>query len=137
MLSAGPFALGIPLPHRDYMAAARRLAITGDGSGKVCIQARRHSRDGAYRLCGEVRELGAGDVERFRVRTAIDEWWARGRDLRLCSPDGRCSFNAIGPALEPTTDPARSTAGATTNKTQQPCGIQRGCDVQPTGHPTP
>jgi len=131
MLSAGPLALGVPLTHRAFIAA------TANGSRCVCVQARRHHRDGPYWLCAEVLELGAGDTEWFKVRSAIDDWWASSRDLRLCSPDGRCACDDSADTRRPTAKPARSTDRATTEKTEQPCGFQRGCDVQPTGHPTP
>jgi len=131
MLSAGPLALGAPLTHRAFIAA------TANGSHRVCVQARRNHRDGPYWLCAEVLALGAGDAEWFKVRSAIDEWWANGRDLRLCSPDGRCACDDRTATPRHTAQPARSTGRATTEKTQQPCGFQRGCDVQPTGHPTP
>lgn len=131
MLNAGPLALGAPLTHSAFIAA------TGNGSNRVCVQARRNHRDGPYWLCAEVLELGAGDTEWFKVRSAIDEWWAIGRDLRLCSPEGRCFCDDSADLTRSTEVPARSTGGATTDNTQQPCGLQRGCDVQPTGHPTP
>jgi len=136
MLKPGPLVLGIPLTHPDFIAATQRLAATGDLSGQVCVQARRNHRDGPYWLCGVVLVLHVGNVEMFKVRTAIDEFWATGRDLRLCSPNGRC-FCDDGPAeTQPEPEPARSTTGTIAKKTQQPCGFQPGCAVQPTGHPT-
>ena len=44
-------------------------------------------------LCGRVIELaGDGtDAEWFKVETSAGPLWAQGRNLRMCSGDGRCT----------------------------------------------
>lgn len=90
MLTAGPLALGKPVTHADLLAALQQAGASGGTTPRICLQARRYSREGPYWLCAELLELGCSDAEWFKVRSAIDTWWAHGRDLRLCSPDGRC-----------------------------------------------
>lgn len=98
MLTAGPLALGKPVTHADLLAATRRAFGDGHPKPRVCVQARRYDSNGPYWLCAEVLVLGCSDAEFFKVRSAIDTWWARGRDLRLCSPTGRCSCDDDLPA---------------------------------------
>lgn len=100
------------------------------------VQVRRFHRDGPYTLCGRLAALGHSDAEWFKVETEIDTVWARGKDLRMCSGDGRCICEPLTPRPGETGEPTRSTAAPTTQKTQQPCGFQPGCTVQPTGSAT-
>ena len=119
------------LTHRDCIAALNRAATHGSYASCLWVQARRFNRDGPYWLCGQLLKLGHSDAEWFNVETAIDTFWAHGRDLRLCSGDDECSVESVS-APPGTND---STGSATAEKTQQSCGLQRGCEVQPTGHP--
>ncbi|WP_201496318.1 hypothetical protein [Rubrivivax sp. A210] len=62
------------------------------------MQVRKHHREGPCVLCGQVRELRAGgDGQWFKVDTDIGPLWAEGRNVRLCSGDGRCTCRPAAP----------------------------------------
>lgn len=119
MLTADPSAMGRPVTHLDLLAATRHAFGLGNARPRICLQARHYNREGPYWLCAELLTLGCSDAEYFHVQSAIDKWWAHGRDLRLCSPDGRCQCDD----------------STTTRESLQPRGLQRGFAVEPTGRP--
>ena len=136
MLTADPSAMGRPVTHLDLLAATRHAFGLGHARPRICLQARSYKREGPYWLCAELLSLGCSDAEYFHVQSAIDKWWARGRELRLCSPDGRCCCDDAIPKAKALADTRRSTGSATTDETQQRCGLQRGIEVDPTRQPT-
>jgi hypothetical protein len=131
MLTARYPAESGPLTHIHCLAALNRAAIDGAFAGRLWVQARRFNRDGPYWLCGQLLGLGHSDAEWFKVETAIETFWAHGRNLRLCSGDDECDSEPTL-VLRRTDD---STDSATAVEAQQPCGLQRGCDFQPNGYP--
>ena len=124
-----------PLTHGACLAAGRQEAAGGASAGRPRVQVRRSHPEGPYVLCGQVVELRDNGTEWFKVETCIGQVWAQGANLRMCSGDGRCTCE---PDPEPAEEPAhnrRSIDGSTGEETQQPCGLQRGCGVQPNGCP--
>lgn len=85
-----------PLTHQVFFAAAQAAIDHGARpSTLLWVQARRLSRQGPYILCGKILGISASSgADWFKVETAIDTFWALGRDLRLCSGDGRCTCEA-------------------------------------------
>lgn len=82
-------AEGLPLTHRAFLAA------TKPGGPLPCVQVRKYTPDGPpCTLCGQVVELSAGRLELFKVLTMISADWHQGRNVRLCSGDGRCTCEA-------------------------------------------
>ena len=129
-------AKGGPLTHRECIASSRpstegRASIAGPR-----VQVRRYHRDGPYVLCGQVVALNAGDRELFKIETEIDTFWADGRGLRMCSGDGRCTCEPAPISHVAYGDIDPSTGSATAEKSQQPCGFQRGCDAEPASRAT-
>lgn len=130
MLSAGPLALGRPLTHSDVLAAAAQLGNPA-AFGHLCVQARRYDKSGPYWLCAEVLALGGSEPEWFKVSSAIDTWWALGRDLRLCSPDGRCACDSRAILAKRPGRQQRPTTQMTPTMNQQPRGLPLECTDQP------
>ena len=62
--------------------------------GRVWVQMRRIDPSGPVVLCGQVHELKGSDGNWFKVDTAIGTYWVEGRNVRLCSSDGRCTCEA-------------------------------------------
>lgn len=134
MLTAGPLALGQPVTHRDLLAVMRQAIAAGDTCPRICLQARYYTREGPFWLCAELLALGCSDAEWFEVQSAISKRWVHGRDLRLCSPDGRCYCADARPVEAPA---ARWPASnATTGETQQLSSLHRRFEVEPTCQPT-
>lgn len=80
------------LTHSDFLAACtgqRRSSARGPW-----VQVQKRFRDARLVLCGQVIELSAEDGEWFKVRTEDGPVWAQGRNVRLCSGDGRCACEA-------------------------------------------
>ena len=119
MLTAGPQALGRPVTHRDLLAVTRRATAAGDTHQRICLQARHYRREGPLWLCSLLLELGCSDAEWFKLQSPVDTFWTHGRDLRLCSPDGRCQCDDR----------------TTTREPQQPRGLPHGFAVEPAGRP--
>ena len=82
-----------PFTHRDCIAASRRTAdAAAPPPAGPWVQVRRYTRGGPYVLCGKVIELDSHSGEWFKVATDADgAVWTQGRNLRLCSGDGRCT----------------------------------------------
>jgi len=82
------------LTHRDYLAAcdSRR----GRASPHPWVQVQKRFRDVRLVLCGQVIELSANNGEWFKVRTDDGPVWAEGRNVRMCSGDGRCTCEDNG-----------------------------------------
>lgn len=74
------------LTHRDCMTAPH--------GARLWVQVQRYNRDGPFVLCGQVLDLADNGVELFKVATPIGEVWAQGRNVRMCSGDGRCTCEA-------------------------------------------
>ena len=81
-----------PLTHRACLAASNGRC--GTRRPATWVQVRRYDREGPYVLCGRVTELGAGDAEWFKVDTCAGCVWADGKNVRMCSGDGRCTCEA-------------------------------------------
>jgi hypothetical protein len=88
--SAG-LAEGLPLTHRQCIAAGRALQARHGNKARPWVQLRRHVPGGSYVLCGQVAELAGDREEWFKVETTDGPAWSLGRHLRLCSGDGRCT----------------------------------------------
>jgi hypothetical protein len=86
-----PPEIGKPLTHRECILAGHSNCADHPGSRKLHVQLRRRDRNGDYSLCGTLVLLQVGNKEWFKVDTEVDTFWAEGRDLRLCSGDGRCT----------------------------------------------
>jgi hypothetical protein len=97
-------AEGLPLTHQNYMTACREQAVRNPCDPQPCVQVRRWCRSGPVTLCGRVTALHVSDPECFVVDTDIGEVYATGRNVRLCSGDGRCTCESLppGPATRPT-----------------------------------
>ena len=126
----------VPLTHRQCVAAGVQQAIGGANGARLWVQVRRYHPQGPYVLCGQVVELRENGAEWFKVDTAIGSVWADGQHLRLCSGDGRCTCETVVKPAGAPDESAESTSGATNPKIQQPCGLQPGCDGQPSGQTT-
>lgn len=106
---------GLPLTLLNYLDACRGMSAAGHADQRPWVQVRRHHTDGPVVLCGQVvATMERGEVL-FGVATAIGEVWATGRNVRLCSGDGRCTCE---PA--PADKPAGQTAGATAENQGKP-----------------
>lgn len=80
-----------PLTHRACIAAGPQEAAGDANAGQPWVQVRRQHQTGPYVLCGHVIELAGDSVEWLKVETCIGPLWAQGRNLRVCSGDGRCT----------------------------------------------
>lgn len=89
--SATGQADGRPITHRDCLDAGRQMAPGQAAPPRPWVQVRKYHREGAYVLCGQVAELSGNDAEWFKVETCAGPVWAEGRNLRMCSGDGRCT----------------------------------------------
>ncbi len=94
--------MGRPLTHRDCLAGMPQA--TGRAAcAAPWVQVRRFHPAGAFVLCGQVIELsnhGDNGAEWFKVETCIGPLWAQGKNLRMCSGDGRCTCEG-GAASQP------------------------------------
>ena len=128
--------LAVPLTHCQCIAAGFKQAAGGATGARLWVQVQRHHPQGPYPLCAQVVELRENGAEWFKVDTAIDTFWAKGKSLRLCSGDGRCTCETVTVPGCTSTAPSKSTSSATVQKAQQPYGLQPGCDIQPSGQST-
>jgi hypothetical protein len=89
-------AEGLPLTHEQCITTARALEAQTGTKAALRAQVRRHSREGSYVLCARLLELAmaADGGELFKVDTDIGPMWATGRNLRMCSGDGRCTCDS-------------------------------------------
>lgn len=133
-----------PLTHRECLVTGQQMAAGRADAGAPWVQVLRYHREGSYVLCGQVVELGSGDAEWFKVDTTDGPLWAMGRNVRLCSGDGRCTCEPA-PAVDTAPLPVRtgtdgqtddSTDRATTQATGEPSGLPGICQRQPTGQST-
>lgn len=134
-----------PLTHRECLPLLRQAAAQRSKESLPWVQLRRYDKNGPYVLCGRLIDLDCGETELFKVETDIGTYWAQGRNVRMCSGDGRCTCarpELDAPRSEP--EPRRSfkvsvqsTESATTRITQHPCGFQLDHPAQPNGQPAP
>lgn len=82
--------MGRAVTHRDVLAGTQQAAGHTSTSGPR-VQLRRYHPDGAMVLCGQVVELREDGTEWFKVDTSAGPFWALGKNLRMCSGDGRCT----------------------------------------------
>jgi hypothetical protein len=80
-----------PLTHRECLTARPRSAQGAASRASTWVQVRRHHREGPYVLCGQLIELRSGETEWFKVDTVDGAVWADGKNVRMCSGDGRCT----------------------------------------------
>ncbi len=80
-----------PLTHRACLTASPQSGQRAARQGSTWVQVRRHHREGPYVLCGQLIELRSGETEWFKVDTADGAVWADGKNVRMCSGDGRCT----------------------------------------------
>ena len=85
-------AAGLPLTHQTYIAACNTELRRPN------VQVRRRFSGRAEVLCGQVSELVSSDQEWFKVDTWVGIVWADGRNVRLCSGDGRCTCEPDSPS---------------------------------------
>ena len=85
-----------PLTHRACLTASPRSAQGAACKGSTWVQVRRHHREGPYVLCGQLLELHSGESEWFKVETMDGAVWADGKNVRMCSGDGRCTCESRG-----------------------------------------
>lgn len=78
-------AEGLSLTHAAYIAASR------PGEPAPRVQVRKHHPDGPCVLCAQVIELIDRNGQWFKLGTPIGVLWAEGRNVRLCTGDGRCT----------------------------------------------
>lgn len=90
--SAG-LAEGLPLTHEQCMATARALEDLTGAKAELHVQHRQPSREGSYVLCARLLEMATATDGRelFKVDNGIGSAWTIGRNLRMCSGDGRCT----------------------------------------------
>lgn len=81
----------VPLTHRQCLAAGFQRAAEGHKSARPWVQVQLYHPLGYQRYCGRVVELREKGEEWFKVDTDNGTVWAAGRNVRLCSGDGRCS----------------------------------------------
>lgn len=81
-----------PLTIRDCFATCGPKGACNGAARQLWVQVRRHHREGPYMLCGQLVELSDNNgTEWFKVNTDLGTVWAEGRNVRMCSGDGRCS----------------------------------------------
>jgi hypothetical protein len=80
-----------PLTHRACLTASPRSTPGAASRASTWVQVRRHHREGPYVLCGQLIELRSGETEWFKVDTVDGAVWADGKNVRMCSGDGRCT----------------------------------------------
>jgi hypothetical protein len=109
--------------HGDVLAVCPKRPDGTPQPGATWVQVRKHYPGGPLVLCGTVAELvtTSDGRELFKVATQLGPLWAEGRNVRLCSGDGRCT-------CEPEQPPP-----STGQQTKQPRGFPAGSPVQP--HP--
>lgn len=83
-----------PLTHSDYLAACD--ALRGLAAPHPWVQVQKRYQGVRLVLCGQVVELSARDGEWFKLRTDDGMVWAEGRNVRMCSGDGRCTCESTG-----------------------------------------
>ena len=122
-----------PLTHSACLAASQRDAAGGAGAGRpwVRVRVRRSHPVGPYVLCGQVVKLRDNGTEWFKLETCMGPVWVLGAYLRMCSGDGRCTCEPDPAPKKGPTHSWQSSDGSTGEETQQPCDLQRGCDIQP------
>ena len=86
------------LTHSDCLTAGHQDGGKRPKGAPIWVQVRRYNKDGPYRLCGRLAELCGSDVELFKVDTDIGTSYVTGRNIRLCSGDGRCTCEDDGHA---------------------------------------
>lgn len=92
-------AEGLPLTHSAYIAACASMTMKHGGRHRLWVQIRKRDPGGHAVLCGQVAELDAGAAEEwFKVETTIGSMWATGRNVRMCSGDGRCTCEPDEPS---------------------------------------
>ena len=74
----------MPLTHSAYIAACNTV------KHRPFVQVRKRFREGPVMLCGQVLELDGSGLDLFKVGTEFGTLWASGKNLRMCSGDGRC-----------------------------------------------
>lgn len=85
-----------PLTHGACLDAMRHVSEGHGAPAKTWVQVRRYDKAGPYALCGRLITLRVGDKDWFKVETEIDTAWVDGRNVRLCSGDGRCTCEPAG-----------------------------------------
>ena len=83
----------LPLTHRDCLAAMPQHAGRAQRAAPW-VQLRKYHPEGVVVLCGQVVELRNDGAEWFKVDTRAGPMWAQGKNLRMCSGDGRCTCAA-------------------------------------------
>lgn len=130
---------GRPLKHRDCFAGSHQTGPGLAASSGPWVQVLRQHREGPYVLCGQVIELAGNETEWFKIETLIGPVWAEGRNLRMCSGDGRCTCEPDeaqpARAIDNLHRTVGATLGSTTRETEQLCGLQGGLPGQPMGEP--
>jgi hypothetical protein len=91
-----PRPSGEALTHRACLTASPRSAQNAARRPSTWVQVRRHHREGPYVLCGQLIELRSGETEWFKVETLDGAVWAEGKNVRMCSGDGRCTCEGHG-----------------------------------------
>ena len=88
-------AEGLPLTFKAAVRAASEQRAQRPGhQPRIHVQVRRFDPQGPYVLCGRLVEMAEHNGELFAVETAIGRQWVTGKNVRLCSGDGRCSCEA-------------------------------------------
>lgn len=109
-------AEGLPLTHRAFLAASK------PGGPLPRVQVRKYASDGRPgTLCGQVVELSTGRLDLFKVAWAVGVDWFHGRNVRMCSGDGRCTCEA-DPATESELVRRGSSGGSTGQNQATPRG---------------
>ena len=79
----GP-AEGLPLTHSAYMA------VCHTAEHRPFVQVRKRFRERPLMLCGQVLELDGSGLDLFKIGTVLGAFWVSGKNVRMCSGDGRC-----------------------------------------------
>ena len=82
-------AEGLSLTLSAYFAASR------SGEPAPRVQVRKYHPEGPFVLCGQVQEVHEREGHWFKVETPIGPLWVEGRNVRLCTGDGRCTCEAV------------------------------------------
>jgi len=108
------------LTHQGYLTACRKRPNGTPQPGATWVQVRKRYPGGPLVSCGTVAELVHTDDGRelFKVTTQHGDVCVEGRNVRLCSGDGRCTCEPEQPQ-------------ATGQQTKQPRGFPGSSPVQP------
>jgi hypothetical protein len=107
--------------HRAVLSLGPKRPDGTPQPGATWVQVRKLYPGGPLVSCGTVAELttAADGRELFKVTTPHGTVWAEGRNVRLCSGDGRCTCEPEQPP--PSTD----------RQTKQPRGLPGSSPGQP------